>query len=56
MMVRGRAAHRHFSRAEVTSTHMNIALWVVAAMVALLFGFSGANKVLAIDKYRERAA
>jgi hypothetical protein len=35
---------------------MNIALWVVAILAALAFGFSGANKVFATSKYREGAA
>jgi uncharacterized membrane protein len=35
---------------------MNIALWVVSILVALAFGFSGANKVFATNKYRESAA
>lgn len=34
---------------------MDTVLWVVAVLVALLFGFSGANKVLATAKYREGA-
>src|SRR5690606_2527075 len=30
--------------------------WIVAILVALAFGFAGANKVLATAKYREGAA
>jgi uncharacterized membrane protein len=35
---------------------MNTALWVVAIVTSLLFGFSGAYKVFATGKYREGAA
>src|SRR4051794_15471782 len=35
---------------------MNTALWVAAIVTALLFGFSGANKVVATGKYRAAAA
>ena len=35
---------------------MDIALWVASILVALAFGFSGANKLLATSKYREEAA
>ena len=35
---------------------MNTALWIVAIVTALLFGFSGAYKVFATGKYRAGAA